>query len=96
MTVDLSVLWPIAGTAAGFLITWGSMRATLAELRREIVELKTINATVTGIDKRLSLLEADVHRLDGGQKAHHSLLRGLQRRLDKAGLDEVTGNGDGE
>ena len=89
MTVDLTALWPGAlGAGLAFAVTWGAMRTTLAELRREVTELKAINATVTGIDKRLSLLEADVRRIDGGQTAHHKLMRGLQRRMDLAGVAE--------
>ncbi len=89
MTVDLTALWPgVVGTGLAFAVTWGAMRTTLSELRREVTELKKINETVTGIDKRLALLEADVRRLDGGQAAHHKLMRGLQRRMDLAGIAE--------
>lgn len=89
MTVDVSALWPGAlGSLLAFAVTWGAMRATLRDLRREVTELRAINATVTGIDKRLALIEADVKRLDEGHGAHHKLLRGLQRRMDLGGIEE--------
>lgn len=89
MVVDLANLLPGAvGSALAFAVTWGAMRATLGELRREVTELKTVNATITGLDKRQALMEADVKRLDEGQRSHHQMIRVLQRWMDRSGAVE--------
>lgn len=58
-----SAMWPLLGALLGMAVAWGATRSTVADLRREVADLRAINASVVGIDKRLAVVEEQVHQL---------------------------------
>lgn len=55
---------PIITALIAVGVQWGASRAALNAFRKEIDELRRVVDSITGIDKRVALLEQTVKRLD--------------------------------
>ena len=79
MNADVLLTTAIAlgGALAGFLVAWGAMRATTAQLRKEVDELrsdvKRLNAVVVRLTTQLAVLADREERDASGSRPRLAL-----------------------
>ena len=82
VTIGMQALVTLLSVVAGVAVGYGSMRAVVATIRAEVVELKKVVDKIGGFDTRIALLEQTVVRLDRERELHHGRIGALTSRME--------------
>ena len=81
---NLSTIVPMVAVIsliAGFAVSWGTTRATVAALQREIDQLRIITAEVVGLKARMGMVAEEVDEMRSDVTKVDETLRSFQTEV---------------